>query len=130
MTDTQQANDFEKFKEEMKVNYEQMSDREKATYWVNSVYGLYKEKRLPTSVSDKLLFEKLQEIMEITATDEISKQVLTRLASTLKSRQNAVFDIYRKEARQEAEQANKARENKSDARISAAIKKSSVSKEQ
>ena len=90
---------FEEIKKDVQTAYAQMSDEDKAVYWEQSVYHVYKDKQLPTSASDKMIFEKLQEIMEIKVTDDISQQVHNLMFLSLKSRQHAVYDIYRKEAR-------------------------------
>lgn len=125
MTDIQKTSDFEKFKQEMKINYDKLTDEEKVVYWTGCVYGLYKGKKLPTSVSDKLFFEKLQEAMDIKATDEISQKVNEQMATSLKNRQRALFNMHR-----DAVQSNETKvnndagdENKSSSFIESVIKR-------
>ena len=93
---------FEEFKKNMQETYAQMSDGDKAVYWEQSVYHVYKDKQLPTSASDKMIFDKLQNMMEIKATDEIQQQVCDLMASSLKSRQQAVYQRLRTTAQEKA----------------------------
>ena len=107
MTQTQQPKSFETFKKEMQSKYAQLNDREKVLYWTESVYKMYKSKNFPTSVSDKLFFEKIQELMEIEVSEDIHKQVYNLMSHTLKSRQQAVYNIYRGKVQEDVTQNDK-----------------------
>ena len=100
MADTNQSQNFNDIKKTIQKVYEQMNNTDKVTYWENSVYKFYKEKHLPTAISDKMIFEKLQEVMEIKVSDEIRQQVYNLMSYSLKSRQQAVYQLYRKSARE------------------------------
>ena len=81
----------------MQAKYQNMSNTERAKFWTECIYGLYDKSQLPSLKSDKILFEQVQDILGITATDWDSQLVYDNVSKSLENRQKEILDIYRAE---------------------------------
>lgn len=111
MANIQQSTDFEKFKKEMQAKYQNMSNTERAKFWTDCIYGLYDKSQLPSLKSDKILFEQVQDILGITATDTVSQLVYDNVSKSLENRQKEILNIYRTEVQKRSKKDENEVEN-------------------